>query len=290
MEHFYDVAIVGGGIAGYTAALTAKNLLLDYIWLGTEPFGEKLRAAEKVTNFPAIEGKGSGFVAALVSQMAREEIAFTRARVDGVYAAGEKFLLTSKEQTFEAASVILATGVETRGQMRGEREFLGRGVSYCAVCDGALYKGKRIAAVLSSQNFEQEAEYLARFAEKVWCFCLYDEPKLRGEKFVVRSDMPLAVEGEGRVERIVCKEGAIPVDGVFFLKNSAPPAALCGGVRTDGAHILVGRDLATNIKGLFAAGDVTGRPYQYVKAAGEGCVAAHSARTFLLARKKGTNL
>ncbi len=281
MEYIFDLAIVGGGIAGYTAALTAKNLLLDYVWLGQTAFGEKLSAAEKVTNFPAISGSGREFLAALEAQKNREEVLLTPCRIDGVYAAGEKFLLTAGERTFEARTVILATGVETKGQLKGEKDFLGRGVSYCAVCDGALYKGKKIAAVLSSPAFEEEAEYLASFADMVYAFCLYEHPKLQKENIRVCTDIPLKIEGDKRVERIVTGKETLSVDGVFFLKNSAPPRSLVGGLEADGAHVIVSRDLSTNIAGLFAAGDITGRPYQYAKAAGEGCVAAHSARSYL---------
>ncbi len=281
MEHTFDVAVVGGGIAGYTAALTAKNLLLDYLWLGASAFGEKLACAEKVTNFPAVSGKGTDFLAALEAQREREGIALTPCRIDGVYAAGGKFFLTAGQKSFEAKTVILATGVETKGALKGERDFLGRGVSYCAVCDGALYKGKRIAAVVSSPAFEEEVHYLARFADMVYAFCLYEHSNLCGENIEVRREFPLAVEGTSRVERIVTKEGAYPVEGVFLLKNSAPPKALVGGLQTEGAHVKVARDLSTNLAGLFAAGDVTGRPYQYAKAAGEGCVAAHSAKAYL---------
>ncbi|MBR7186147.1 MAG: NAD(P)/FAD-dependent oxidoreductase [Clostridia bacterium] len=286
MEKIYDTAIVGGGIAGYTAALTAKNLLLDYIWLGEEGFGEKLRLAEKVTNFPTLIGSGSDFSAALKEQMAAEELILTPRRVEGIYFMGGAYSLTSGGETFTAKTVILATGVEARGAIRGEKEFLGRGVSYCAVCDGALYRGKRVAAVLTNKKFEEEAEYLAKFAQKVYCVCLYENPTITGEKFSVLREWPVAVEGGMRVERLAFKEHTISVDGVFFLKNSAPPESLAFGLKTEGAHVAVGRDLSTNLPGLFAAGDITGRPYQYAKAAGEGCVAAHSVKTYLRALQK----
>ncbi len=286
MQHRYDVAIVGGGIAGYTAALTAKTLLLDYVWLGEEGFGEKLRSAEKISNFPALTGTGADFAAALEAQRAREAIRLTPARVDGVYGGEEGFLLTAGDAEYAARAVILATGVETKGTLKGERDFLGRGVSYCAVCDGALYRGKKIAAVVSSEKYAEEVEYLARFADMVWCFCLYKGRLPHGDNIAVRTERPLAVEGEGRVERIVCEGETLPVDGVFFLKDCLPPRALCGGLEADGAHVRVNRDLSTNLPGLFAAGDLTGRPYQYAKAAGEGCVAAHSVRAFLAKTQK----
>lgn len=280
MQKVYDVIVVGGGIAGYTAALTLKSLKRDCLWLGTEMFGEKLLSAEYVRNFPAVTGNGALFARRLREQMEHEGVTFASARVDAVY-AGEPFTVVSGEQSFLGRSVILATGVESAGAVKGERDFLGRGVSYCAVCDGALYRGKTIAAVVASEKFAEEVEYLAGFAARVYAFCPYPDARFRAENIEVRREMPRAVEGGTRAERLLLNDGPLSVDGVFILKNAAPPAALVGGLETEGDAVKTGRGLATNLRGLFAAGDVAGRPYQYVKAAGEGCVAAYSAHAFL---------
>ena len=280
MQTIYDVIVVGGGIAGYSAALTLHSLKRNTLWLGADLLGEKLRAAEYVRNYPALLGNGALFAARIEEQMKHEGISLTRARVDGVY-AGEPFTLTAGEQVFSARAVILATGVETAGAVKGEESFLGRGVSYCAVCDGALYRGKTIAAVLSDRKFAEEAEYLAGFAREVHAFCLYPGASFHAANIVVHYEKPRAVEGGLRVEKLLLKGGELPVDGVFFLKNATPPAALVGGLEAEGGAVKVGRDMSTNLRGLFAAGDVTGRPYQYAKAAGEGLVAAYSAHAFL---------
>ncbi len=286
MNKIYDTAIVGGGIAAYTAALTAKNLLLDYVWLGERGFGEKLRLAEKITNFPTQSENGAAFAASLAAQMQKEGLVLTERRVDGVYQTDGYYTLTAGNEQFFAQTVIVATGVESKGKIAGEREFLGRGVSYCAVCDGALYRGKKIAAILANEKFEEEAKYLAQFAEKVYCVYLYPAPRLHGGKFEILSGFPVAVEGDMRVRRLVFQDKTVEVDGVFFLKNSAPPEALVYGIQTDGGHVVTDKSTKTNLSGVFAAGDVTGRPYQYVKAAGEGCVAAHAAREYLRGRAK----
>ena len=280
MQTIYDVIVVGGGIAGYSAALTLHSLKRNTLWLGADLLGEKLRAAEYVRNYPAMLGNGALFAARIEEQMKHEGISLTRARVDGIY-AGEPFTLTAGEQVFSARAVILATGVETAGAVKGEESFLGRGVSYCAVCDGALYRGKTIAAVLSDRKFAEEAEYLAGFAREVHAFCLYPGASFHAANIVVHYEKPRAVEGGLRVEKLLLKGGELPVDGVFFLKNATPPAALVGGLEAEGGAVKVGRDMSTNLRGLFAAGDVTGRPYQYAKAAGEGLVAAYSAHAFL---------
>ena len=281
----YDIAIVGGGIAGYEAALTLKTLKRDFIWLGTKKFGEKLLLAEDVNNFLSFNGTGKELSELLERQSVHEDIQLTQARIDGVYSMGESFLLTQNRTTYTARAVILATGVETVGALKGEKDFVGRGVSYCAVCDGALYKGKRIAAILSSKEFEEEAEYLAGFASEVYAFCLYRDPHFKAENIKIMTDAPISLEGGLRVEKVITKGGELPVDGVFFLKNSAPPSALVGGLETENGHVKVNRDMSTNLKGLFAAGDVTGRPYQYIKAAGEGMVAAFAAHDYLNAGK-----
>lgn len=280
MEKIYDVTVVGGGIAGYSAALTLKSLKREYLWLGAELFGEKLRSAEYVRNYPAVAGNGAQFAAMLEAQMAHEGIVFTPGRADAVY-AGDPFTVTAGENVYLSRAVILATGVSHAGTVKGEEHFLGRGVSYCAVCDGALYRGKVIAAVVASQKFAEEVEYLAGFAETVHAFCLYPDASFQAKNVVVHTEKPLAVDGGMRVERLVLANGALEVAGVFCLRDAAPPAALVGGLETDGVRVKTNRDLSTNLAGLFAAGDVAGRPYQYVKAAGEGCAAAYAAHAYL---------
>ena len=157
-------------------------------------------------------------------------------------------------------------------------------MSYCAVCDGALYRGKRIAALLSSDDAE-EAEYLASFAEEVLLFSA-KPVQVKAKNIRTVAERVVAVEGEKRVERVVTGAGAYPVSGVFFLGKALPPDVLFAGLKTEGASVVVGRGGETSVKGVFAAGDVTGKPYQFAKAAGEGCVAAYSVKDYLKSGKK----
>ena len=274
----YDVAVVGGGIAGYTAALVAKNLRLNYLWLGESNFGQKAKHAEYVRNFPAFVGDGAAFVRALEKQRKSEGILLTRKRVNGVYKEKNEFTLTAGKESFSARTVILATGVEHSASLGDE--FVGRGVSYCAVCDGALYKNKRIAAVLYAKEELKEVEYLAGFASEVLLFSKFPV-SVQAKNIRVIEETPKSVSGKLRVEKLLSDQNEYDVDGVFLLGKTAPPSVLCGGLKMDGAHIICGRDMSTNIAGLFAAGDIAGKPYQFVKAAGEGCAAAYSARDFV---------
>lgn len=280
----YDIAVVGGGIAGFSAALTAKNLKLNYVWFTDGGLSAKIAKAEFVRNYPAFVGGGEEFCKALEKQRVFENLIATPKRIDGVYHMGNSYSLTAGGETFESKTVILATGVETRS-VAGEREYVGKGVSYCAVCDGALYKNKKVAVVLSSPRFCEEAEYLASFANEVLCFASF-EHRFKSKNIALHGERVTGVAGSARVERVLTSGGEYAVDGVFFLTESVPPSALAGGLATEGERVVTARDGATNLKGLFAAGDITGRPYQYVKAAGEGCVAAYSAAAFLKAEER----
>jgi len=148
------------------------------------------------------------------------------------------------------------------------------------VCDGALYRGKKIAVMIASDREREEVEYLAGFASKVEAFC-ESGTTFHAQNIAVRTDKPLKIEGGRRVETLVTDTGSEPIDGVFLLGYAVPFESLVGGLKTDGKRVPVDREMKTNLAGLYAAGDVTGTPYQYAKAAGEGLVAAYSAAAFV---------
>lgn len=278
----YDVIIIGTGVAGVSAALTLKLHNKTILWLGSSDLSEKIRKAEKIKNYPGLTSVGGeDFAAALKAQVEDMGLIITPQTATGVYAMGNYFTVTTAKENFEGRAVILATGVESVKSVEGEEKFLGRGVSYCATCDGFLYKGKTIAVVCTSKDKDGEAEYLASLAKKVYYVPLYKDVSLKAENVEFVRGMPVKIEGNKRVEKLIFKDRELSVDGVFFLKTAVAPAVLVGGLKTENGHAVVGRDASTNIKGLFAAGDCTGRPYQYAKAAGEGNVAAHTVVEYL---------
>lgn len=282
----YDVAIVGTGPAGVSAALTLKALNKNIILFGSAQLSEKIRKAECIRNYPGLpQVSGSAMMEAFSEQLEQMEISVTEKTVTGVYAMGDYFGILCNQDMFEAKTVILATGVESVKPVPGELEFLGRGVSYCATCDGFLYKGKTIAVVCTSAEYEHEIEYLADLAQKVYLFPLYRNCTLRRENVEQVSGVLTAVTGEDKVSSVSSKDRQWDVDGVFFLKSAVSPATLVPGLQAENGHVTVDRGCKTNLPGLFAAGDCTGRPYQYVKAAGEGNVAAHAAVQFLAENK-----
>ena len=278
----FDCAIIGAGPAGLSAALTLKALNKSFIWFGISKFSEKIRKAEKIQNYPGLSAvSGEEMAACFVQQIQNMDIRITEKNVTGVFQMGQYYGILCNQEMFEATTVILATGVESVKTIPGELELLGRGVSYCATCDGMLYKGKTIAVVATSAEYEHEVQYLAELAQKVYYVPLYRNCFCTGENVEVLHGMPKAVMGQQRVEALEMQNGSIAVDGVFFLKSAVSPSALVMGLQAENGHVVVDRQCATNLPGCFAAGDCTGRPYQYIKAAGEGNVAAHSVVRYL---------
>lgn len=278
-----DIAIIGNGPAGISAALNAKIRNKSFYLFGSAALSDKIKRSELISNYPAVPDIAGGDLNGLfLSQLEKAEISVTEKRITGIYNMGSYFALLADQDEFDAKTVIIATGVETVKPIDGERELLGRGVSYCATCDGNLYKGKTIAVVCDSEESEEETEYLAALAGKIYYLPLFKNSSFSSENTERLVSPVTKIEGDGRVSGITLKNGeTIPVDGVFFLKQSVSPAVLLRELEIENGHVAVNRKCETNVKGCFAAGDCTGTPYQIAKAVGEGNIAAHSAFKYL---------
>ena len=277
-----DCLIIGSGPAGISAALTLQANGKTFQMFGSKSLSVKITKAEKIHNYPALtDVSGEEFAAALTKQLDAAGIEIVEERVGGVYAMKEKFIVTAGQNSYEGKTVILATGVENASPIEGEEDFLGRGVSYCATCDGFLYKDKTIAIVCTSKRLEHEIEFLLGIAKKAYVVPLYKGLNVHSENAEIIIKKPQKITGGLRVDAFHIGDRELKVDGVFLLKENVSPSALVGGLETEKGHVVVDRAAKTNLKGLFAAGDCTGRPYQYAKAVGEGNVAAHSVVEFL---------
>lgn len=278
----YDCAIIGTGVAGISAALTLKALNKNFIWFGSKKFSDKIGSAEKIRNYPGLSMvSGKEMADAFSAQIAAMEIEITEKTVTGVYKMGDFYSVLCNQDMFDAKTVILSTGVESVKPVKGELEFVGRGVSYCATCDGFLYKGKTIFVLCTEKSLEHEIEYLASLAEKVYVTALYKNVSLRAENIQLLSGMPTEIVGGKKAEKVIFRDKELTIDGVFMLKAAVTPSVLTPGLEVENGHVKVDRSCATNLEGCFAAGDCTGRPYQYAKAAGEGNVAAHAVANYL---------
>ena len=282
----YDVAIIGTGPAGLSAALNLKIHNKSLIWIGGKNLSDKVSKAEEIANYPGLpKVSGTDMNQAFQKQIEDMGLEITDHMVNSIMSMGTHYAILAGSEFYEAKTIILATGVATVGTLPGETELVGRGVSYCATCDGALYRGKTIGVVCNNPRFEHEVKFLADLAGKVYYFPQYPKNQMGlepSDTLEIMEDKIVGLVAEMRLNQLTLKSGAsLDVDGLFCLRDSVSLATLLPDIATEGGHIVVDRGMKTNLPGVYAAGDCTGRPYQYAKAVGEGNVAAHSVIAYL---------
>ncbi len=285
----YDIAIIGSGPAGLEAAITAKVRNKNIIVFGTKDLSRKMQVVEHpVLNYLGMPGlNGKEMVEVFYKQITDLGIEVCDKKVTSVYAMGEYFMLQLDDNDMvEASTVILAAGVAAGRPYPNEERFLGRGVSYCATCDAPLYRGKDVIVIGSSAAEEAEVEFLAEVCRHVTYIPLYPTmPKFQHDVTIVK-ERPVEIIGENAASGVRTDQGEYYADGVFILREAQFPGQLVPGLTVEGSAVKVDLQMKTNLPGLFAAGDITGLPYQYMKAAGQGNVAALSAVDHLAKNKK----
>lgn len=282
MSDRIDIAIIGSGPAGVSAALNASIRKKTFKIFGSKEISQKLVKAHKVNNYLGFYGKsGLEIRDEFAKHLESMDIDITEDKINNIYSMGDYFALMGTNNNYEAKTVILATGVNFGKPLKGEEEFLGRGVGYCATCDAPLYKDKVVTIIAYNKHEESEANFIAQVASKVYYIPMYKEEVEVDSSIEVIKDTPVEIVGEKFVEKLVLKDREIETDGIFILRDSISPGQLVPGLQLDGNHVDVDRKMSTNLKGCFAAGDIVGTPYQYIKAAGEGNIAALSAVSYL---------
>lgn len=282
MNNSYDIAIIGTGPAGLSAALNAKIRHKSFILFGSNKLSQKIEKAHLIQNYLGIPGvSGSRLSEEFKTHLTEMNIEITEKKVTNIFKMDETFSILANNEVYEAKSIIIATGTQTGKPFIGEDRYLGRGVSYCATCDGALYKGKKIAVIAYNKEEEKEVRFLSGLAEKVYFIPMYKEVGELPENVEIIKGMPVEIKGDMTVKELVLKDNILLVEGVFILRDTISPATLLPDLELDNNHINVDRYMKTNILGCFAAGDIVGKPYQYIKAAGEGNIAALSAVGYL---------
>ncbi len=282
----YDVAVIGGGPAGLSAAINLKILNKKVAVFAAEKASKKLISAPLILNYLGIpQIKGSILSELFDNHTKSMDVEIIPAKVKAVYPTDGGFLLDMGDKFLDAVAVILATGASSIPSIKNEDKFLGNGVSYCATCDAPLIKNKRACIVGYDEHSVQEANFVSEICDKVIFMPMGKFSAKLNEKIEVIFDKPIEFLGDSKAETLKCIKQEIKADGFFVLKQLSADKIVNGLEIKEGA-VKVNRDLSTNIKGIFAAGDITGKPFKYQKSAGEGLTAAFSAADYVDNLKK----
>lgn len=305
MEHIYDMIIIGGGPGGYTAALYAARAGLDSVVLEALVPGGQMAQAHQIDNYPGFEEGVAGY--ALADKMRQEAERFgactVLTQVTGVDLVADPKAVETDSGTYLARTVVVATGASPRELgVPGERELTGRGVHYCADCDGMFYKGKTVVVVGGGNTAAQDAALLSRVARKVILVHrrdtlratqIYHRPLMEADNVEFRWNS--VVEGfvqaeSGALTGVRLRDvntGAQSVadcDGVFVSIGRKPASGLVQGqVELDeGGYVVAGEDTRTSLPGVYAVGDVRSKQVrQVVTAVSDGAAAVHAAEEYL---------
>ena len=307
MGKIYDMVIVGGGPAGYTAALYAARAGLKTVLLEKLSAGGQMALTTQIDNYPGFEKGIDGFT--LAENMQRQAERFGAetelAEVSALRLAGDIKEITTDAGTFLGRTVLIATGANPRELgLPGEKELTGRGVNYCAACDGMFYKDKTVVVVGGGNSAAADALILSRIAKKVILVHrrdslratkIYHEPLMHAPNVELRWNS--AVSGlirDGKLTGVMLQdvrsgeETQLPCDGLFVSIGRSPATALVQGqLELDGSgYIIADETTRTSLPGVFAVGDVRTKALrQVVTAVADGAVAVHYAEEYLFGEK-----
>lgn len=304
MEHIYDMLIIGGGPAGYTAALYAARAGLDLILIERMSAGGQMALTGDIDNYPGFEEGVDGFTLGMKMQQSAERFgAVTEyTEVTGLDLKGKIKKVKTTSGDFLAKTVVIASGANPKELgVQDEDKLVGRGVHYCAHCDGRFYKDKTVMVVGGGNSAAADALYLSRLAKKVYLVHrrdtlratkIYHEPLLKAEnvEFLWNSTVSAFLTENGKVKgaeinnRVSLENISIDCDGIFISIGRKPATVfLEGAVALDErGYIIAGEDTKTNIEGVYAAGDVRTKALrQVVTAVSDGAVSVHYAEEYL---------
>ena len=270
----YDVLVIGGGPAGLSAALNIRARGKSVLVVSNPLEENPLWKAEKVDNHLGMPTMtGPEMLKAFQKHAEEASVEIRRGKVLNAMQMSGTWYVGIGSDMENAKAIVLAAGVARGKKFPGEAELLGRGVSYCATCDGMLYRGKPVAVLGYSDTARHEAEFLSGIGCQVTYF---NKPKT------------CVITGGDHVASVTCDGETMPVEGVFVLRPTMAPTDIFPALAVENGYVTVDRKMATNLPGVFAAGDCTGGPLQVSKAVGEGLVAGQSAAAYVaeLMRKK----
>ena len=286
----YDLIIIGAGPAGLTAAIYAGRYQLKTLVVGKLPGGLAGEASE-VCNFPSYESIGGvELMMKMISHVKSLGIEIKQEEVKDII-KGKEFKVVANKKEYSAKKIILAIGCERRRlQLENEKEFIGRGISYCATCDAGFYKEKTVGIVGGGNAALSAALLLSDFAKKVYIIYRKDkfskaEPgwvnKIKKKNIIILFNSNVTkLIGKDKLEKVeINNEEVIDIDGLFIEIGSVPNIELAKklGLKMEGEYIMVDKKQNTNVKGVLAAGDITNNSLkQIITACGEGAIATDS--------------
>lgn len=279
----YDIAVIGAGPAGLSAAINALSRNKDVIVFGRNMETSWIYKAEKVNNYLGVYNvNGKEMLEKFYEHSKEMGVNIKNGRVLQIFSMDNYFSINLENEIFDSKAVILATGIEKGKKIQGEEEYLGKGVSYCATCDGMLYRKKDVVVVGEIKEAEEDANFLSEICRKVYYISYYGKPVNLNENIELLKGKVEKVKGNEVLTGITINNEEMECDGVFFIKKTIPISNIIYGLETTDQNVInVNRMCETNIKGLFAAGDCTGWPYQISKAVGEGLIAAQQASKYI---------
>ncbi|MHA2339810.1 MAG: NAD(P)/FAD-dependent oxidoreductase [Candidatus Hodarchaeales archaeon] len=293
LEKTYDLIVLGGGPTAIGCAIYAARFAMDVLIIG-KIFGGLIATTHVVENYPAITSiSGQGLMEMFREHMNSLNIPYISDEIRSIDKVNDHYELHSFFQKFKASSICIATGSERKKLgVPGEEDYAGRGVSYCATCDGPFYMDKVVCVVGGSDSAAKEALFLAQNVKKV--YIIYRGKEIRAEPInkkrvyennkieIIYETNIVEIKGDTNVNSVVFDNGKeFEVDGVFIEIGSIPNSDLAKriGVKTnEKGEIMINRKSETNIPGIFAAGDVGDAPFkQAITGVSEGVIAAYSA-------------
>ncbi len=277
----YDLIIVGFGPAGIAAGLNASIRKKKVLIIGKKSKAiEKSPSIKNYLGFTDIEGKD--LYKKFIDHIKNFPIDIMDRKIKAVYAMGEYFSVDLGEEMITSKACVIATGIDMGKSIQGEDKFFAKGISYCATCDASLYKGKKVVLIGLNDEAIEEANFINKVAKET----IFINPKNKDikldQEIKIINKKPKEFVGNMKASCLILDDGEkIEADGFFVIKNSSKPESLVPSVKMEGNHIKVDLDMQTNIKGLFACGDIVGRPYQINKAVGQGQVAGLNAASYI---------
>ncbi|MBN7576942.1 thioredoxin-disulfide reductase [Clostridium beijerinckii] len=303
-----DLIIIGGGPAGLTAAMYAGRAKLNTLLLENELVGGQVRNSYTIENYPGFKSIGGGDLADIFQEQARDLGANIDEfdSIEKIYISDDEKIIETESYIYQPKAVIIATGAAPRKlPIPQEEQFSGRGIHYCAICDGALYQGKKVAVVGGGNSALEESIFLTRFAEKVYLIRRYDyfkgEQSLIDEVFnnpkievLLNKDL-IQANGKEFLESVIIKDtktqetSSLDVNAVFGYIGTEPRTKEVKDYikLNEQGYIITDEDLQTNIQGVYAAGDVRQKKYrQITTAVSDGTIALLNAEKYILRKRK----